>query len=184
MPASNRKNFIISGIFALTALIAAVVFIYFILIGFSKNSDELIGLRKELAAFQDKSESLENAKKAYLSWQSSLEKIDKMFIDADAPIDFIKFLEKTSSDCSLKSDISSTASSQKSDSNVWNSLSFQLVLTGSFNNVLKFLDKIETGPYLISEGNLNIRELAMGEAGSGSSSGDVSAVLEIKVYTK
>lgn len=174
----DKKKIILFAL-GLIISVSALVFMYSIFKGFNNDSRRLIGLKKELSTFQNKRENLESAQKAYLSWQISLEKIDSMFIDADAPIDFIKFMEKTSRDCGLSSDISSNSSIAESDS--WSYLSFQISLTGRFENVLKFLEKVETAPYFITEDSLTIRDLSSSDEYD---QGDVEAILEIKAYTK
>ena len=61
-------------------------------------------------------------------------------------------------------------------------------MIGSSSDFLKFLEKIETGPYLIKIQNLNIRRLTEKELKSKGFSqfalGDVKASLSIQVYAK
>jgi len=181
-----KKTLTISIIFGI-ALVLIVFFIYFLFAEIKKNSQDLILAKKELISLQAKIENLQNFKEIYKTLEPDLEKIDLMLIDLEVPIDFIKFLEKTGEDSGVLIDIS-PISIRKIETDPWPSIGFQIALTGSFPNCLKFLEKIETSPYLIEIQNLIIRRLTAEEIKSKKfeifSLGDISGVLSIKVFTK
>lgn len=123
-------------------------------------------------------------------WQEiepSFQKIEKLFIDPEAPVEFISFLEKISKDCQMAIKISSTPSSG-TEKDPWPSLFFQISSATSSPKFLKFLEKLETSPYLIEISSLNVRELTEAELKSkefeGRSLGDVAAALSLKVYIR
>lgn len=177
MSASNKKILIISGICFLASLAVIILLIAPAYKRLDMHIKELAYAQRELAIFDKKTDNLKETKEVYDSWQLSLEKIKKLFIDTDAPINFIKFLEKASTDSNLVLNISSTSSDL--ESSPWPSILYQINVTGSFSNLIVFLKNLEAGPYLIDEQALNIKRLA-----DGSFYDDISAVLKIKVYTK
>jgi len=115
----------------------------------------------------------------------TLEKIDDLFADPEVPIEFINFLEKNAGKSQLSIEISPMA---KKETEPWPSLSFQISTVGSFSNFLKFLEKLETGPYLIEISNLNVKKITEKELRSEKfetfSLSDVNALFLIKVLTR
>lgn len=181
-----KKLITTSLIFTIITLVLIVFFIYPLFQKIKRNSEDLISAKKELISLQAKIENLEKLKELYLTLQPGLEKIDALFIDPKAPIDFIKFLEKIGGDSGVLIDISYIGV-RKIETDPWPSLGFQIALTGPFPNCLKFLERIETSPYLIEVQNLDIRRIAKEEVArfkEGVSAGNVEATLSIKVFTK
>jgi len=165
----KRKIIIFSIIFGIVNL-ALICFLIFPLIkGIKKNSQDLVGAKKELSLFQAKVGGIEQATKSYEKVKSDLDKIDKLFVDPEVPIDLIKFWEKTAKEAGLTIEIS-PVSLKKSEADPWNSIGFSLILNGSFPDFLKFLEKIENSSYLIEVQGLTVK--------------DVRLDLTAKVYTK
>ncbi len=153
---SKRKIIVISIVFGAVTLSLIFLVIRPLLSGVKKNSQELILAKKELVSFKTKSKKFEQSKKVYVSLKTDLEKIDELFINSDVPIDLIKFWRETAKDSGLLIDISPT-SLETSETALWDSIGFRLSLTGYFSDFLKFLEKIETAPYLIEIQNLSAK---------------------------
>lgn len=164
-----KKIIVTSIIFGIVIIILLCFVIYPLLDGVRKNSQELILAKKELVSFKAETEEFEQSKKVYGSLKADLEKIDELFINSDVPIDLIKFWRETAGDSGLLIDISPTSFGAK-ETVLWDSIGFRLDLIGSFSNFLKFLEKIETAPYLIEIQNLSAKNLKQS--------------LTIKVYIK
>jgi len=147
---------IISIIFGLMVIGLFCFAIYFLLSGVKKNSEELILAKRELVSFKTKTEEFEQSKEVYKSLKTELEKIDELFVNPDVPIDLIKFWRETAENSNLSIDISPT-SLKTSEAVLWDSMGFRLSLIGSFPDFLKFLEKIETAPYLIEIQNLSAK---------------------------
>lgn len=151
-----KKIITISVVFGIIIVILFGFVIYPLLKGVKKNSQELILSKKELVSFKTKTEEFERSKEVYGSLKTDLEKIDELFINPDVPIDLIKFWRETAKDSGLLIDISPTSLGAK-ETVLWDSIGFRLTLTGSFSDFLKFLEKIETAPYLIEIQNLSAK---------------------------
>jgi len=86
-------------------------------------------------------------------------------------------------------DEQSSATTKKTEKEEpWQSLSVQLLVTGSFSNFSKFLHKLENGPYLIEVVDLNTRRLAEKDIQvkelENIPGADTTNVLSIKVFAK
>jgi len=171
---SKEKIVIFSVTFGVVVLALICFIIYPLFRGIEKGSQELITAKKEFILSKDETERFDQFKEIYNKLKPDLEKIDKLFIDPEVPIDFIKFLEYTAGDSELLADISLTLA-KSAETDPWSSIGFRMILTGSFPNFLKFLEKIETSPYLIEIQNLSTKKLE---------EGNIAANLVIKVFSK
>ncbi len=87
--------------------------------------------------------------------RKDIEKINSIFIDGQAPINLIQFWEKTARENDLLLDVNSISlKSNKKD--LWKSIGFQINLVGNYVNFLKFLEKIEYGPFLMKTQRITI----------------------------
>ncbi len=170
----NKKIYASLVFFALVILIFIFLIICPLLSDIKKDSQDFILQKNSFAELQMRKENFNQLRDFYQSHQEELKKIDNLFIDQETPIEFIEFLEEKAKDSFLAIEISA-ASSKKSESEKWNFSNYQLSLIGSFSNILKFLEKIETAPYLIEISNLNIKQ---------TKEEDIRAGLIMKVYTK
>lgn len=148
--------------------------IIFILQGIQKDSQELISIKKELTLLGQQEKDFESLKKKYEIYQQNLEKINNFFIDLTFPVEFVQFLKNSASDARISMKISLATEIKEPEP----ALSYNTTLSGSFANLLKFIDKLENGPYLIEINNLNIKKLAQ------ESVGNITANLELIVLAK
>ncbi|MBL7150148.1 MAG: hypothetical protein ISS84_00760 [Candidatus Pacebacteria bacterium] len=186
----NKKIIFTSGILGIISLIFIFLIIYPLFNNIKKNSEVLISQKKELASLEGEIENLKNFEKIYQAHHQNLEKIDKLFIDPEIPTDIIKFvgfLRKIAEDSQIPIDISSPTPKKEIAADPWPSITFQVSCEGKFSNFGKFLEKIETGPYLIEILNLNTRRLTEKELKPKEfeefSLADSSISLSIKVFT-
>lgn len=178
----TTKNKIILSIviFAVLFILLIIFVIYPLFVEIKKNSQAITSQKGNLVALEAKIENLEKFKNLYNEYKPNLEKIDNLFINAEVPVGFISFLEKTSKDCQIEIEIS-PPSTKKTEKDFWTFLTFQIRSISSFPNFLQFLEKLETSPYLIEIQNLNISKFTGGEDFSGA---DAQASLSIKIYTQ
>lgn len=152
-----------------------LIFVFLIYPTFSeikKSSQDFLSQKEKLTSLETKAENLEKFQTYYQEIKSNLEKIDKLFVNPEVPVDFISFLEETSRDSDVAIKIAPGSLAKTAP---WSSLFFQIATVSSFPNFLKFLEKLESSIYLIEIQNLNIARL---------SEDDVSANISLKVYTQ
>jgi len=186
MTIKNKINLSLA-IFGIIIIFLIAFIIYPLFNEIKKNSEDLIFTKQKLLSFGVKIEDLERLQSLWQEIEPNFNKIDQLFVNPEVPVGFINFLEITSQDCNLSVQVS-PGSPSHAGKDLWPSLTFQIILSGSFPDSLKFLEKLKTSPYLIEFQNLNIRRLTEKELESKRfekfSLGDVEINLPIKVYTK
>jgi len=184
MNIKNKIN-LLSILFLFLSIFLITFSIYPLLEDIKNNSKEIISQKKEVLSLENKIKDIEEFRKNYVKIKPNLEKIETLFTNSEAPIDFISFLEKTSQDCQVSIKIAPVAITSEEP---WPSLSFSITSAGSFPNFLRFLEKIESGSYLTEIQNLSIRRLQDTELKSKEfenlSLGDIQASFLIKVFAK
>ena len=181
----SKKILIISLIFGLTTLTLVGFWVYPFLKGIREDSAEIVEIKRNIISSKDKISRFGEIEKTYESLKGDLEKTEEFFVASQVPINLIQFWEKTAAESNISIDISPFIS-MSPETDPWNSISFQLNLDGSFSSFLKFLEKIENGPYLIEIKSLAIRKQSKKEpeAKENLLPGNVTVTLLTKIYTK
>ena len=183
----KRKIFFILISIILIVFISMLLLVIFLIKDIQRNSQEFLLERKTLTLMEREFQEFENFEKNFAFYQSNLEKLDKLFLNPEVPIDFVQFLEEESKNIGLLIKISpSIITSRESDP--WESIGFQILLTGSFPNCLKFLEKLQVSPWLLEVQMTEVKRITEKEFQlerlKDFSLGDVSFSVILKVYTK
>lgn len=173
---TKQKILISLAIFAALLLVLGFFAIYPALSDIQKKSGEIVAKKAAVESLRQRTLNVSEFKSRLPNIQPDLDKIDGLFIDSDTPIDFIEFLERQTENLSAELEIAASPV-KKDEPDLWNSMNFHLDLTSSFSNFLRFLESLESGPYLVEIINLNIRRLEK-------PAGDINSLLLIKVFTK
>jgi len=188
---SNKKIIFTLGILGIISLIFIFLIVYPLFNNIKEESEILVYKKRELVSLEGEIKNLKDFEGIYQSNQENLGKIDKLFINPEVPTDIVKFvgfLREIAEDSQLSIDIFSPTPKKQIPTDPWPSITFQVSCDGKFSNFGKFLEKIETGPYLIEILNLNAIRLT--ERGlepkefEKLSPADSSTSLLIKVFTK
>ncbi|MDP2910550.1 MAG: hypothetical protein Q8N58_02070 [bacterium] len=172
------------------ALILFFIFVFFFLKGIKQTSADLVNIKKELFLFQTKLSGEEDVNENYQKIEPDLTRIENSFVNPEVPVDLIKFWEQTASNSGIYINIVPISSSadDKDKKYAWGFMNFRLSLFGSFEDLLRFLEKIEAGPYLIEIKDLSIQKLNSSDLVSKEypslSVNDVKAILTLKVFTE
>jgi len=132
-----------------------IAFILLIIFGVCPAVSKLKAVSKNLSEqkgkfifLEEQIKVLDDFQKSDSVYQQHINKLNTSFIYAQAPIEFIEFLEKEASKNNLQAVISSVSNvSEKKGSRLI--MVFQATFSGSFPNVYNFLRKIEQSPWLI-----------------------------------
>ena len=160
-----KNIYLIGGISLIGDLILIIFIIFPLITGIQNDSKELISLKSELSVLEQTKGNAEELKKLSALHQQDAEAINAIFIDPKIPIDFIRFVETTASESGTTLEVSYDE----------NSVSFDIALEGSFSAFLKFLTKLENGPYPLEISSLNIKR---------TTGGKISATLILSVLAK
>lgn len=178
---SKRKIILISIIFGVINIFVLIFLLLPCLKDIGNTFNELAIIRKRLVSSQELLESVGEIRNTYKGIEADSNKIDSLFVDRAVPIGVIEFWENTASnskiDLNPSSIILKSVDEKEKKSSPWNFLLFQISLKGNFSNFLKFLEKNESGPYLMEIQTIAIRE-------ADAASGNVNVNLGGKVFTK
>lgn len=183
----KRKIFSILTIFILIVFSLMLLLAISLIRDIKTSSQEFVLERKTLNLLERQFQKFEDFEENSAFYQSNLEKLDKLLIDPEVPVDFIRFLEEESGNLGLSIKISpSIITSRETDP--WESIGFQILLTGPFPSCLKFLEKLQTSPWLLEVERTEVQRIPEKELQSEElknfSLGDVLFSLILKVYTK
>jgi Tfp pilus assembly protein PilO len=186
MTTKNKINLTLLVILAISVLLF-VFLIKPIYINIQDNVQELISQREQLGALEDKIKNIEEFKKNYAQIEQNLDKGEDFFVNSEAPVNFINFLEKAGSDSQITIEIEPySAVLQLGDE--WLSNRFQIASLGNPSQILKFIEKIESGPYLVEVVDLTITSLGERDLKSkefeGWPLGTVALSLNLKAFAQ
>lgn len=176
MTIKNKIN-ITFGIFFLASVLLVVFAIYPLFKGILRNADDLVATKGNIASLSAEINNFDSLNKQYQSYKPNLDKINNLFINANVPIDFIRFLENLAASSSLSATISPGQSVGGSGQQQWKAVNFSVSAQGSYVNFSRFLERLENAPYLIGIQNLSINS-------QNDKSGEISANMNIKVFAK
>src|SRR4030042_4634220 len=178
----TRKNkiYVTSGFFSLLAILLVVFVISPLFRGIAEDAEDFIMVKEKIVSMNVEAENIESLKTQYQGYEPNLEKINLLFINAEVPIDFIRFLEKLAADSNISAEISSAPGSQNTGKQ-WQSLKFRISAQGTFLDFSRFLEKLENAPYFIEVQNLNVEASPVED---GKANRRVSADFIINVFAK
>lgn len=183
----KQKTAISSTIF--TILILCLIFfgIWPVFDRIKQDSEKLLELKKKELSFEKNIQNSDELKNLFSAFGSDLEKFKSFLIDVKVPLEFIEFLENTAEDNNLTIEIS-PVSSRAEEKEYWLPVGFQVEALGSFDSCLKFIDTLESAPYLLEIQNIALRKLNEKELASKTyedfSQGDGILNLSLKVFGK
>ena len=151
-----------------------------------RTSQGLVFQREVFRLFKSQRMGLEGLAKEYPSYQPILEKIKKGFVDAEVPINFIKFLELEAQKSKILIKIS-PSHIHNVVTYPWPSIGFSVSVGGPFPSSLSFLEKIETGPFLVEVSQLNVNRIEKKQPRGIFESlafGDTLMTIALKVFTR
>jgi len=182
----KKKIIILSIIFGAVTIFLVAFVIIPLFMKIERNMAELINIKKELVMPEEQTGKFEQFKNAYKEMEPDLDRIDQLFVDPEVPINLIEFWEKIADDYDLSITISPIFL-KPGKNDPWDSIEFQIRLTGSFLDFSKFLEKTESGFYLIEAQSLVLNKSEEKTTEENDLAGYKEAVkanLLVKVFTK
>ena len=182
---TKNKFYLSSAIFILLGVFLIIFLVQPVYKNIRVNSEELILEKQTLASLEAKIKNIEDFRENYRETKDNLDKTENLFIKSKAPISFIYFLEKSAQVSQMPLEISPSQLKEDKE-NIWPYIIFQINSVCSFPNFLRFLEKLESSPYLIEARGLIMKRLTeeglKREEFKSSSLGDVNISLSIKVF--
>ncbi len=156
---AKKKLYFIVFFFALLFGVLLKVGVFPLISEIEKNSELLKFQKKALSCFESRVESFKTFQKDLPLYQPTLDKLEGLFVAEDAPIRFLEFLEKEARDFDLSIKISPFKISQKKE-DPWKVVGFSVVFWGKFQDCLKFLERVEKGPFLVEISQLSVEKVS------------------------
>lgn len=171
---TRKKIHILLLILGIVTLVMVIFIIYPLFKGIRENSQDFLFQKGELALLRIKLAYLRGFERTHIIRKGELDKINALFINPEAPVGLVNFLENTARNCRVSIAIS-PVTSQKDKTDLWPSVAFQINTAGTFSDFSRFLEKIEASPWLIEILDLEIRKTGVET---------IDASFLIKVYSK
>lgn len=185
---SRKKIYISIIVFLVLNVLLVALFIIPILINIGKNSEDLVLQKGELARLKGEIKTFEEAESVYENSKGNIGKIEALFYDPDNPFDFLNFINEKPKSYGLENEISRFLADPDPQPGFWKSHSLQIKSMGPLTSLMKFIENLESGPYLAEVINISIKKISADGSVSFAtqkfSPGDISASLSIKVYSK
>ncbi|MBD3208718.1 MAG: hypothetical protein GF370_04685 [Candidatus Nealsonbacteria bacterium] len=176
-----------TNIAAIAFLVLGGLVIFFLVIPVFNNiqghAQQLEEKEDRITLLESKIQNIEDFKRSSEQINQGLEKANALFINSKAPTGFISFLEEAAQSSNVSLDISPSVPEERGGDE-WPSIIFRLSSTGNFPDFYRFLEKIESSPYLVKINSLRIgktRESSR-ESDAGAYSSEIEASLELKVF--
>lgn len=152
-----------------------------------KLSEEFILLRKKLVFLEARLSNAARIKDIEEEIELFLNETKSMFADKEVPISFLNFLEASAKECKVLIKMSPLEKKAK-EIEVRPTIYIQIAAVSSFPNINCFLEKIETGSYLVEFLNLEFAKLTESDLKLKESNlplnGDIKAVIFLKALAK
>ena len=145
----KTKIYTAPALFSIASLALIAFLIYPNFRDIKNSSLQIISNKKESAFIYAQNEELNRFKNNLHDYKVNLDKSDNSFIYTENPVDFIRFLEKISSELGIRMDVAITANPQNKGQNKSSVSFFQITTNGDFHDTLEFSKKMERGPYLL-----------------------------------
>jgi hypothetical protein len=180
MPIKKQIYIIILISFVLSVILISV-FVYPIIKEIKKDSQKIISYKNNIFLLETEFNEAKKFQTKYEKYKPNLDRLDQMLVDSKNPVDFIKYLEKISSDTETEIEISTPAFVPSTKSFTFAGL--QIDCSGAFSNVLKFVNTLETGNYLAQVQNLSMTSYSQDVSDKKTITG-VKATFLIKIFAK
>ncbi len=184
---SKKTVIIISGFLAALALIGALL--VFLTSQIKTEGQRLFETRQNLDSFLQNWKNLEKAKEESSAVENKLSQTD-VFLKPEEAIKFILSVENFAQVTQNRESISvanNLIPRSQEEKPKENTLNFQILLSGSFPNLIKFLSYLENAPYLNNVDTLQItrqtdKDVNQTKDTLGGEPGDVKTTINLSVF--
>ena len=166
----------------ISIIISLIVFslvILFIIIPWVKEvetiSADFIKEKQKIASLEEVIKNIDRLEVDLIKIEKGNNFYNKTFLEEGDPIKFITYLESITE--GLEANLNSLAISKaEKDASIFDPLYFQLSVSGSYDNLARFLEKFESSNWL-----LKIKDINISKSGSGEEN-EIRAELSFYVY--
>lgn len=155
----QNKTYIIA-VGCLAILIALLAFLtYGIYSAIVSGAKQIASDKKEVVAMELQNNIIGDFKARHQEYQPNLQRVAELFVDGENPISFITFLEDISANANTQVQISIMTGVKSENQNTRPPIVFQINVEGDYENIVKFTEKLENGPYLVKVANATVKKV-------------------------
>jgi hypothetical protein len=154
----QNKTYTIAGVVIIIILSLIFITVFPLILSIKKDSQKLVFIRQQILRAQAEMSDISVFREKYEEIYPNLVKIDSLFVDLKSPVDFIQFIERVS----LESNVSTQITMPPDGSLVASgeslpSVQMQIISKGTRSDIIRLINKLESGPYLIEILGLDMR---------------------------
>ncbi len=183
----GKKIFLVSLIFFLIFLFLGVFVIPSLTGSLKRDAELFISLKKTTSLLDKQIADFKQFEDRRSFYSSKLSEVKDSFITPDVPIEFLEFLEKKADRLDLSIKIS-PINIVVPDKDLWPSLGFQVLVTGSSPRCLRYLEEVQASRWLLSIRDVEIQRIPekdfSNEDVAQFSPGDVYMIFSLKIYSQ
>jgi len=148
-------------------ILAVIIFCFLIFLIFlcfekiKQDSQDIFFAKSAIALLKIREKEIEKFIIEYQNYLPNFQRIDQEIVDLKAPLGFIEFIEDAAVSAGVDLVISPLTFPKESQSKI---ASVQVLAKGDFLDILAFLEKLESGSYLISMNNLSFEYISASKA--------------------
>ncbi len=153
----RNKTILYSVLLILGLGLVAGFLIYPLWNSIKAKSAQLEEEQEKIVELEIQNQQLNSLQATLKEKRSNLETLDNLFINREAPVDFLSFLEQTAVNSDVNINISPSAGQKGNDP--WPPTFFSVEGTGNFEDCVKLITKLEYAPYLIRIQSLDLQRI-------------------------
>ncbi len=181
---NHNKRYILAMVFLAAAIMLLGFWAYALFGVIAKGSAQILSDKKEVAMMELQNKIVGDFKAKHEQYRADLQKINQLFVDSENPIDFITFLESVSADTGASAQINVVAPVKSENQKAGRQIGFEITIDGRYQNILRFAEGLENGPYLVKITNATVRGLQKDDTGKEVPQGFLEANFSVEALPK
>jgi len=179
----SRNIFLPIILFGIASAAFIVLIIYPIFQGVVKDHKDVLTLKQERVQIREDRERLKDFENVLERYQSEFAQLNNIFLDAQNPVEFFRFLDTTANTFQLSIEIN-PGDPEKKAQDVWPSMDIQIQGEGEYPNIIAFIEKIESAPNPLEVRAVDVKSLDPSGGGSENEEKGNTFFLTVKVFTR
>lgn len=146
----NKASLLVVGA-AIGMVVLGGFAVYFVVGGIVSDYQNILSQKEEIARITADENAVAEFAEQLEVYAEEFQNLDQLFINAPQPLAFLDFLE------SLGSMNIAPGNPRKQKGDQWTSLDFRLSFGGSYEDVVRIIEKLEHAPFLVKVREVSLR---------------------------
>jgi len=183
---NTKKKLYVNMLFSIGAIFALLYFGAVYLVAEEKKlSLEIINKKKRIKQLESQNEQIGEIRSAYKNWQDSMNYVSNSVVNYSELFNYIIEIENLADENNVKLEKDVSVKNKKQLRGDFLRTYYKIKVSGSFNNVMRFLFYLENLKYYSDVENIRIiSEDKSGIEGDDTNSGKVILSADLKIYAR